>query len=403
IGTNRKRKLSEGFSCIIYSKASSIPDSDWIKANGLQNFFLEKKYLQAMEILHEDAISFRYALVYRGQEPILGAAFQINDFTADVFGDILHMQLQDIQSKRAKLFEHYLDHKKDSVVMRLVTCGNNFISGENAFTFSHSLKRNQAFQILQLVADAVGKSVKLRGKISAVLIKDFYKDRLPAETFDDKFIEFSVEPNMIVTVPKELNSINDYISSFSKKYRNRAKNILKNKEGVEIKELSFEEVKKQNASIYHLYENVFNKAKFKLVKLSYDYFTEMKRLFPDEFKVHGFFRNNELLAFTSSILLKNTLEAHFIGFNYDQNKEFELYQNILYHFISLGIDYKKDFIDMGRTASEIKSTTGAKANELVCYIKPQNTVSKVVLSPFISFLQPTEWIPRNPFKEEAES
>jgi len=43
---------------------------------------------------------------------------------------------------------------------------------------------------------------------------------------------------------------------------------------------------------------------------------------------------------------------------------------------------------------------GAKAHELVCYIKPQNTVSKVILNPFINFLQPTEWIPRNPFKEE---
>ena len=141
-------------------------------------------------------------------------------------------------------------------------------------------------------------------------------------------------------------------------------------------------------------------AKFKLVKLSYDYFTEMKRIFSEEFKVYGFFKDGELLAFNSSILLKEMLEAHFIGFNYELNKEFELYQNLLYHFIELAILNKKKTVGMGRTASEIKSTTGAKANELVCYIKPQNTVSKVILKPFISFLQPTEWIPRNPFKEE---
>ena len=61
---------------------------------------------------------------------------------------------------------------------------------------------------------------------------------------------------------------------------------------------------------------------------------------------------------------------------------------------------KKSKINLGRTASEIKTTVGAKAHELLCYIKPQNAVSKLILKPFMQFLQPTEWIPRNPFKEE---
>jgi hypothetical protein len=60
----------------------------------------------------------------------------------------------------------------------------------------------------------------------------------------------------------------------------------------------------------------------------------------------------------------------------------------------------KTKVNLGRTASEIKTTVGAKPHELLCYIKPQNTVSKLILKPFMQFLQPTEWIPRNPFKEE---
>ncbi|MDP2385204.1 MAG: hypothetical protein Q8M29_02420 [Bacteroidota bacterium] len=401
IGTNRKRKLSEGFSFSLYSKASSIPEEAWKEANEEGDFFLEKKYLQATEILHEDNVSFRYVLVYKHQKPILIAYFQINDFTADVFGDMVQMQLNDIQSKRAKLFEHYLDHKKDSVVMRLVTCGNNFISGEHAFAYNKLISKKEACELMSLITDSIGKSVKLRGKISAMLVKDFYKDCLPqSPMFNDKFMEFSVEPNMVITIPENVNSLADYIALFSKKYRNRVKSIFKHKDGIEVRELSFEDIKKHNASIYNLYEKVFMNAKFKLVKLSYDYFTEMKRLFPEEFKVYGFFKDGELVAFNSSILLKEMLEAHFIGFNYGLNKEFELYQNLLYHFIELAILNKKKTVGMGRTASEIKSTTGAKANELVCYIKPQNTVSKVILKPFISFLQPTEWIPRNPFKEE---
>jgi len=44
---------------------------------------------------------------------------------------------------------------------------------------------------------------------------------------------------------------------------------------------------------------------------------------------------------------------------------------------------------------------GAKAHQLTCYVQPQNTVSKLICKPFIKFLEPKEWTPRNPFKEEA--
>jgi hypothetical protein len=46
---------------------------------------------------------------------------------------------------------------------------------------------------------------------------------------------------------------------------------------------------------------------------------------------------------------------------------------------------------------------GAKPEDLICYIKPQNTISRLIQKPFISFLQPQPWIPRNPFKEEAST
>ncbi|MCD6066284.1 MAG: hypothetical protein K0S33_1110 [Bacteroidetes bacterium] len=404
IGTNRKRSLVDGYSFSIYAKAQSLPDEEWEEANGQANFFLSKKYLQTLEILHEDFISFRYILVYKNEQPILATYFQINDFTADVFGELLQEQLQEIQSRRAKIFEQYLDHNKSRVIMRLVTNGNNFVSGEHAFVFHKSLSRTKAFDLAEEVTDVIGKSVKLRGKISATLVKDFNESQVPAASaFKDKFIEFSVEPNMEIRIPEGIHSLTEYVGSFSKKYRNRAKNIFKANTGIQKRELDLADIQKHNPVIYRLYEHVFEKAKFKLVKLSYDYFTEMKRRFEKEFIVHGYFRENELIAFGSAYVLEDTVEAHFIGFDYELNKELESYQNLLYNFIELTIEKKKKILQLGRTASEIKSTVGAKAEPLVCYIHPQNTVSKLILKPFISFLQPSEWVPRNPFKEEAET
>ena len=53
----------------------------------------------------------------------------------------------------------------------------------------------------------------------------------------------------------------------------------------------------------------------------------------------------------------------------------------------------------GELDGEPDAALFAKAHDLFCYIKPQNTVSRLILKPFMQFLQPTEWVPRNPFKE----
>lgn len=398
-----QRKLFGNYTFTFYESMVEVDKTAWDEVLLTSDFFLDTTYLQLIENLHTPQIVHRYAIVYKDKKPVFVCCFQVIDFTADVFGELVESQISNIASSRIKLFDKYIDKYKDHVVMRLVTCGNNFVSGEHCFAHSKKIKREDAFAILESISTVVSKEEKLRGTISATLIKDFYTDKLPKGKVleENKFIEFTVEPNMIIDIPENLVGVNDYITLFSKKYRNRAKNIFKNGAAITKRNLTVAETKEYNNQIHKLYENVFNRAKFKLVKLADDYFYEMKKTFQDTFFVTGYFLEDKLVAFDSGYYLaNNTLEAHCIGLDYDINKDYELYQNILYHFVDLAIIRKNTYLNLGRTASEIKSTVGAKANQLVCYIKPQNTVSKVVLNPFISFLQPAEWVPRNPFKEE---
>lgn len=398
-----QRKLYGNYTFTFYESMIEVDKTAWNEVLADTNFFLNTDYLQLIENLHKPQLAHRYAIVYQNKKPVFVCCFQIIDFTADVFGELVESQITDLTSKRLKLFDKYIDKYKDQIIMRLVTCGNNFVSGEHCFVCSSKIKRADAFFILEKISNVVSKEEKLRGTISATLIKDFYTSRLPKEKTleENKFVEFIVEPNMVVEIPDKTSDLNDYIALYSKKYRNRAKNIFKNGTQITKKNLSAEEIKTHQKQLYKLYENVFMHAKFKLVKLAEDYFYEMRKSFSDVFFVTGYFLEDKLVGFDSGYYLPDeTLEAHYIGVDYEINKEHELYQNILYHFIELAIVNNKKQLNLGRTASEIKSTVGAKAHELVCYIKPQNTVSKVVLNPFISFLQPTEWIPRNPFKED---
>ncbi|MES2761660.1 MAG: GNAT family N-acetyltransferase [Bacteroidota bacterium] len=396
------RKLFGGYTFSAFEDMDLIPKEDWDQAIKDHNTFLGFSYLSLIHEQRTDNFRFRYVIVYHGKKPMGVIYFQINDFSASLFGELIAHQISELQSKRASVFQKYIQHNEHETIMRLVTCGNNFISGEHGFYIDIASKKNK-FKIVEGVIDAIAREEKLRGKISAILVKDFYEEGFGDKDcwYCTKFIHFNVEPNMIVDLPEGLKNITDYLAHYSKKYRNRAKHILAASSTLTKKRLTEKEVIEYNDRIYELYTNVFNQAKFKLAHLPKNYFADVVKTQSHLFYLDAWFLGDKMVSFASGFYLPTEIEAHYVGFDYEINKAYELYQTILYSYIEEAIATKKQHINLGRTASEIKSTVGAKAHELICYIKPQNTVSKLILKPFMQFLQPTDWVPRNPFKEEA--
>ena len=395
------RKLFSNYTFTCYDEIKNVTEIEWSKAMKNKNVFLSHSYLRVLHKEKSEHFRFRYVIIYNRKTPIGVVYFQINDFPASLFGELIEKQITELKSKKTSVFQRYINHNEDETIMRLVTCGNNFISGEHGFYIDVNSKKT-VFKLVEGVIDCVSRAEKLRGKISAILVKDFYE-----EGFGDKdcwyctrFKHFNVEPNMIIDLPNGISNLTDYIYCFSKKYRNRAKGILKASASLTKKRLSNDEVSFYKDTMYALYTQVFNQAKFKLVHLSPNYFEDVIKANTNSFYVDAWFLEDKMLSFACGFCLENEVEAHYIGFDYSHNKEFELYQTILYSFIEQAIVMHKTKVNLGRTASEIKTTVGAKPHELLCYIKPQNTVSKLILKPFMQFLQPTEWIPRNPFKEE---
>ena len=67
------------------------------------------------------------------------------------------------------------------------------------------------------------------------------------------------------------------------------------------------------------------------------------------------FLENKLVGFDSGYnLSEDTLEAHYIGVDYEVNKEYEIYQNILYHFIELAITHKKKHLNLAVVLTDKK-------------------------------------------------
>jgi predicted N-acyltransferase len=257
----------------------------------------------------------------------------------------------------------------------------------------------EAIDALADVIYRISRAEKLRGKIAAVLVKDFYQSSIEhTREFEEyKYHDFLVEPNMMMDI--QWNTFEEYLNAMSKKYRNRAKNIVKKGAEIERRDFSEKDILENSERILQLYRNVHLKAKFRMASLTLSYFAEMKKVLAGKFSFIAYFFEGKMIGFRTTFVLKNEIEAHFIGLDYSVNKELELYQNILYDYVQEALQNRSHRLLLGRTASEIKSTVGAEAVELTCYIRHRNPLSNRIIKPFVDFLKPSDWVPRNPFKE----
>ena len=390
------RKLNEIYSFSIFEKASSIPASDWECVLQNKTLFLDIPFLTLLEQCSHVKLNFRYILVFNKTKPCGIIYIQIAKFNLDLFSN----QIDTLKFNKLNIFKKIVGSNKKDGHLMLITCGNNILSGDYGFLFDEKINQKISSELLLKIMDVISKEEKLTGTISATLIKDFVKPLEPKKLFESKnYFEFLVEPRLIIQIQSNIKTLDDYVDSFSKKYRKRAKAVLNLFLDLESRILNTEEVKKHEIELYDLYSQVFDRAKFKLLKLPQNYFSDLKATYPETFFVKAFFYNKQLVAFVSSFLMPMaSIEAHYIGFNYELNTKLDLYQNILYSLINDAIINKCTSVNLGRSAAEIKSTVGAIPENLYCYIKPQNTISKLFLNPFIDLLRPSPWIPRNPFK-----
>lgn len=397
------RKKASGFAFAVYDSVSMINKEHWNSIVGHGSEFLEIPFLSVIEKTRPENMRFHYAIIYDMGQPVAIAYFQVIDFSAESFGSILEQDNSEfscfITDYIKKHLANHILRSADKVNMRLLICGNAYVSGEHGFTCAPGINKTEVIDALADVIYRISRAEKLRGKIAAVLVKDFYSSSLPhARELDEyKYHDFLVEPNMIVDI--QWKTFEEYLNAMSKKYRHRAKSIVKKGAGLERKEFNAEEIMANAGEIQTLFNNVHLKAKFRMASLTSPYFAELKRTLADKFNFTAYYHDGKLVGFRSSFTLENEQEAHFIGLDYELNKELEVYQNILYDYIIEAIKNNKKQLILGRTASEIKSTVGAEAYELTCYIRHRNPLSNRIIKPFIDYLKPSEWVPRNPFKE----
>ncbi len=384
---------SKRFSYTLWRKVDDIP-ACWDELVAYHDLFLSKAYLSGLEKATPKGMK-HYFVGFYNENKLIGVAL-----------------FQTTHIKTSKSYRFKFSTKKGfSFVERLVktsilklfnlkifVAGNLMLTGEHSYYFN-SISEKEAFEIWYRAINDFKKTVF---KPNVTLLKDFFEYK----KYDFEIIEndqnhlFYVEPNMILHLNSEWNTLADYTAAMRKKYRARVRVARKKFNGIKRKVLSYSEIIAHHEAIFKLYKSVSKNASFNTFTLSENYFEEMKRSLKDKFRLTAYFLEDEMVGFFTVILDAKKVETHFLGYCPERNKEYQLYLNMLYDMAEIGIYENKEAIIYARTALEIKSSVGAVPYDMKGFMKHENPIINKIAFPIFNFLKPkNHWIQRHPFKK----
>lgn len=383
--------LKTPLSIKIYSSVTELPNN-W-DTLAVENIFLSNKYLEILEKSAPSNMTSHFIGLFEGSELVGIALSQFLDLNKlDSFGErdkCIKTAVRNI------VFKNFCSH--------ILIIGNNMLTGQNACVFSDKTDIVQVLQALKAASEKLKIIFKKKGlKVHIITFKDFPSEETQAfqEAGFQNHFQFSTQPNMLFDIPNHWKSEQDYIDALTKKYRDQYKRARKKAEGIEKRKMNLEDIVKHEDTIFDLYHHVAKNAHFNTFFLAKNHFRTFKELLKDKFLFYGYFLDEKLIGFNTIIKNGEVMDTYFLGYDDSVQREKMLYLNMLYDMVAYSINKGFKEIIFARTALEIKSSIGAKPQEMYGFAQHGNPVADLVFESVFCYLEPKViWQERNPFKE----
>lgn len=376
----------------IFRNIEEVPENEWNLIEKDRNIYLSIDYLSSLESEMDNEIDFYYVISYDSNNtPVLISSFQLVKF----------IDKRKAYSKQLCKLSYHV-HKKlvDVFSINVLVCGSVFADGENGFLWNDSITADEAMIEMNEITIQLKKEKSIKDKASVILFKDFWPK---SNKFSERLKEFSyrsfmIDVNMILDIHDQWLSIDDYLESMKTKFRTRAKSVYKKSSSIELKALSTSEIEQYSERIQELFDNVLEKSDFSFGKLSSKTFVNFSKKLGSRFVLKGAFLEKKLVGFSTSFLNGESLEANYVGLDYQFNIDHNVYQRLLYDYVEQAIEVKAKDLHLGRTSELIKSSIGALPTNMKLYVKHKSSVSNLLLKPIIQSISPSDFELRKPFK-----
>jgi len=392
-----RRVTLEKYNCTLQISPSIAEIKDDWRVLSHRNIYADPDYLSLLERKGPLGYKYVYAIIYFEDKPVAALYFQMKRI--ELAKDFrLHTHSNNFLKKINLAFTKQLFKL---INQNLLIFGNVLLTGEYAFG------TKSEFELTNHLLNHVFSHVKSYFKeeyslpIKAILCKDFYREGVHKEiSFSvPGFYEFKVQPDMIMALDPQWKQFDDFLKAVKSKYRVKYKKVMRQAESLDYREMDLEMLEQYNDEMYALYEATAKRATFSLFYLHPKYFIGLKECFFDKIRITGIFRDGKILGFYTYVINGEYGDAHFIGYDVERNSDYQIYFNILLGLIKKAIDTKVKFLNLSRTALEIKSSVGAEPHDMFIYLRHENGFINRIMPMILDRVVPKlDWTQRSPFK-----
>ena len=382
-----------------YNAINEIPEEVWKDLECVKNQYFHPDFLNSLEKNNTHLKFFYIVLRDEFNNAIAFASLQVIDFYID---DIQHNSksiIKTIISLGRKL--KVLPREKP---LRILNCGNTFVSGEHGIFIKENQNKRALLRKLAEATHIYTQDYYNENPVDIFIVKDFLEDFLPIsnELISLGYYAFNVEPNMKFSLNTNWSNFDDYLASLRTKFRVKAKRAAQLSRDLIVKEITCNNIDNQLKKMTSLYKKVASKASFNLGEFNLSTYKDLKEKLNDSYILKSYWLINKMVGYMSGIINGKNLDAHFVGIDYSLNKQYAVYQKMLYDYINIAIENNIETLNFGRTASEIKSSVGAVPEHLTIYIRHKKSITNKFLKLFLLKIQPTEFNQKFPFKLEED-
>jgi len=381
------------FSTSFFSSITEVNSEQWEAARKGRNICFSFEYLSALEQSSPLDIELIYSVTLDAKKrPVLIGVFQLVTF---VYKKNTH---------KATLLKPFSDDIDDqgNFALNMLVCGNAFFDGENGFLWTNSITPEEAIEEITSAAKKIKKKWKTQKEISVLLFKEFWPESFSYSKLlkEYKYTDFNIDVNMVLRLHAEWTNWNDYLQSMKAKYRTKANAAFKRSHELDLRSLNSEEIAQHQSRIEALYTNVLKKSDYSFGNLHPKTFSAFKQNLGDAFSFRAAFFEGELVGFSTAFVHNDVMEATYVGIDYNYNVERAIYQRLLYDYVDQAINAGVKELRLGRTSELIKSSLGAEPVDMTLYAKHKKRLSHLLMSSILSFVSPSKFELRQPFKAD---
>jgi len=402
---HRERHRPTGFGFALADSVDYLDAAQWDGLTASQSRFLQRPYLRVLEQFGPSNVRQRYALVFRGRQPVAALAAQLATITADTL-------VKDDSPAAARSAKPSLQEVMDPIARKVrgralgqvradvLICGNLFSWGLHGAAFA---KGEDSSALWPAVAEAVyrlRRAERLASRVDFTIVKDVPDPDADGSRALERFSyqPFDTDPDMVLDLAPEWRTYDDYLSGLNAKYRKAAVRTLKEVEqaGYTLEQMT--DLEAHAARLHELYRQVHERATLRLVMLPAGFFPALAAALPGQFRCGAIRRGDELAGFVTTLKDKDTAVGYYLGYDTAANASVPIYLRLLHAVVADALALGCRRLSLGRTALEPKARLGARPEPLRIWLRHRQPVFNWLVRPLLGLVPVDEVPERNPFK-----